>query len=159
VTEHRLETRIFVPRPPAEVFPFFADAGNLQRITPPELDFSIRTPLPVAIREGTLLDYRLRLWGIPFRWRTRIARWEPGVAFVDEQVRGPYRTWVHEHRFRAEEGGTAVEDAVRFALPCAPFGELALPLVRRQLDRIFRFRTAAITAILGGAGPAPRFLR
>lgn len=148
---------MLVPRPVAEVFPFFADAGNLQRITPPELDFAITSPLPIAMREGARIAYRLRLWGIPLHWLTGIERWEPGRVFVDRQLSGPYRLWRHTHRFRAEDGGTRIEDEVRFALPLQPLGELALPLVRRQLDRIFRFRTEAIAGILGGTGSAPVF--
>jgi ligand-binding SRPBCC domain-containing protein len=159
MSEHALETRTFVRAVLDDAFRFFADAGNLQRLTPPELDFAIETPLPIEMREGTIIDYRLRLWAVPFRWRTRITRWEPGACFADEQIHGPYRTWVHLHSFRAADGGTWIDDLVRFALPAQPLGELALPLVRRQLDRIFRFRTAAIAAILGGEGSAPTFSR
>lgn len=151
---HTLRTLTQLPRPRSEVFSFFADAANLERITPPELGFRILTELPIEMREGALIDYRLRLWGVPFRWRTRITRWEPDECFVDEQLSGPYGLWVHTHRFRETPQGTEMEDEVRYALPLAPLGDVALPLVRRQLARIFSYRQQAISRIFLGAEAA-----
>ena len=145
---HQLETLDTLPLPPDDVFRFFADASNLERITPPELRFRILTPLPIEMKAGALIDYRLRLMGIPFGWRTRIARWEPNSCFVDEQLKGPYALWEHTHHFREVPGGTEVADCVRYALPLEPLGRVALPIVRRQLRHIFEYRENRVRELL-----------
>jgi ligand-binding SRPBCC domain-containing protein len=146
---HVLETDIRLPRPRDEVFTFFADAMNLQEITPPFLDFRILTPPPIRMEVGTLIDYSLKLRGIPIRWRTRIVEWDPPLRFVDEQVRGPYRLWVHEHRFLEEAGGTRVLDRVRYSVRG---GALVNRLfVRREVERIFDYRTGRLRERFGDA--------
>ncbi|MCK6481386.1 MAG: SRPBCC family protein [Planctomycetaceae bacterium] len=154
----RLERTQFLPRPLPEVFAFFSDAGNLERITPGFLRFRILTPRPIPMHEGALIDYRLSLFGVPLRWRSRIDLWEPGVRFVDSQVTGPYRTWVHLHEFRAVPGGTLVTDRVDYEVPLGPLGTLARALfVRRSLERIFDHRAEAVGGLLGGRpGPETR---
>ncbi len=140
-----------VPLPQEQVFPFFANAANLQRTTPPELHFEILTPQPIPMQEATLIDYRLRLFGVPLRWRARITHWQPPNGFVDEQVHGPYRLWRHTHRFHDDgEGATIIEDVVHYGLPFWPFGEVVHPPVRLQLERIFRYRQSAIQRCLLG---------
>jgi ligand-binding SRPBCC domain-containing protein len=143
---HMLTTSMSLPFARDQVFAFFAEAANLARITPPELGFEIVTPQPIHLREGVCIEYRLHLFGIPFFWHTEIQCWNPPKAFVDVQRRGPYKHWVHTHRFREEHGATIIEDEVQYALPYAPLGELVYPLVRLQLHRIFRYRQRAIQA-------------
>jgi len=141
-----LSRETLVASPLDETFAFFADAGNLQRLTPTWLHFSIRTPMPITMREGLEIEYQIRLYGVPIPWRTRIDVWEPGRRFVDRQVTGPYRWWHHEHRFEATPDGTRVIDRVQFA-PRAAW--LTRDLVRRDLERIFTYRQETIRSILG----------
>jgi ligand-binding SRPBCC domain-containing protein len=155
VAQHRFACSTLLPRPLETVFPFFAMPENLGRITPPELHFRILTPPPIEMRAGTRIDYRILLFGIPMRWRTRITVWDPPHEFVDEQVRGPYAEWVHRHAFGAGPDGTTVmDDEVRYRLPLGAVGNLAHPLVRVQIERIFSFRQQVIAGIFASAGPA-----
>ncbi len=134
-----------VRRSRSEVFAFFADAANLERITPASLHFEIRSPQPIAMRAGATIHYRLSLFGLTFRWCTLIESFEPEWRFVDVQAAGPYRSWRHTHTFEDVPGGTLVRDQVEYEVPFGPLGELARRLfVARQLRRIFDFRRAAI---------------
>ena len=152
-----LERTQLVPRPRGEVFAFFADARNLEAITPGFLHFEILPPVPSRLESGSIIDYRLSLAGVPFRWRTRIEEWQAGRRFVDLQLRGPYALWHHTHTFDDAPGGTRMVDRVRYRLPLGPLGALAHRLfVRRTLDRIFDHRGERIAALLGPAGPATR---
>ena len=140
-----LERSQRVALPAEDVFAFFAEARNLEAVTPPWLGFRVLTPGAIAMREGALIDYRLRLHGLPLRWRTRIAVWDPPRRFVDVQVRGPYSLWEHTHSFEPVDDGVEIRDRVRYALPLGPLGRLAHALfVRRDLERIFDFRAAAL---------------
>ncbi len=145
-----LEQEMSVPRPINEVFAFFADAGNLERITPPELRFRILTTPPIEMKAGTLIDYRLRLFGMPVAWRTLISDWSPPDRFVDKQIRGPYREWIHTHTFEETPSGTLIRDEVLYRLPLGFLGLPAQPLVRLQLHRIFAYRQRMTLQILGG---------
>jgi ligand-binding SRPBCC domain-containing protein len=147
---HVLRREQSLPGAPEDVFPFFADARNLEAITPPWLGFRVVTPQPIGMRPGALIEYRLKLRGVPLRWRTRIAVWDPPRRFVDVQLSGPYRLWHHTHDFEPDgEGGTVMRDTVRYALPLGPLGAVAHELlVRRDLAAIFDFRHTAIRAAL-----------
>lgn len=151
---HTFSARLELPLPIDRVFAFFAEAGNLERITPPELRFRILTPQPIVMAPGALIEYQLQLFGARFTWRTEIAEWEPPHRFVDVQLKGPYREWVHTHQFIPIDGGTVILDNVRYRLPLSPLGDVAYPLVRMQLARVFSYRTAAVTRILTTGGPS-----
>ncbi len=141
-SDRLLVSRIILPRPIDEVFAFFADAFNLERITPPWLRFRIRTPPPIDMRVGALIDYSLRVRAIPVRWRTRIGEWDPPRRFTDEQIRGPYRLWRHTHEFTSVEGGALCVDRVLFRAPLPRLTHALL--VEPDVRRIFRFRANAL---------------
>lgn len=149
MSEHFLtrEMAVDVHRP--KVFDFFSDAGNLERITPPALKFHIFTPQPIDLFEGALIEYRLRIYGFPINWRTEISLWDPPHEFVDRELKGPYKQWIHRHTFvELGEGRTLIKDEVRYRLPFEPIGDLFHWLVRGELNRIFDFREKAVKEIL-----------
>jgi ligand-binding SRPBCC domain-containing protein len=150
VKSHVFTSELWLPVLPEEVFPFFADAANLEAITPPWVNFRIVTPQPVRMGVGALIDYRLRVRGLPMRWRTLISAWEPPHRFVDEQLRGPYRQWIHEHTFEAKDGGTLARDRVQYAVP---FDTLVHRLwVKPDIERIFAHRERVLRERFGQPG-------
>jgi ligand-binding SRPBCC domain-containing protein len=145
---YRLERTQLIPKPKSEVFAFFADPFNLERITPSFLSFRILTPGPIAMEPGTIIEYELRLYGVRMRWKTRIETVEPGSSFTDVQVKGPYQRWHHRHEFVEVPGGTEIRDIVDYELPLGPLGAIAQSLfVRRSLARIFDYRREAVASI------------
>ena len=146
-----LQTETWLPRPRRDVFAFFADARNLQTLTPPWLHFHILNDA-IEMRAGETIDYALRLHGIPIRWRSEISIWDPPQLFVDEQRHGPYRHWIHRHVFEERLGGTAVRDEVDFDVPLR---WLAAPFVARDLRQIFAYRHAALFRLVDHPLPSP----
>jgi ligand-binding SRPBCC domain-containing protein len=145
--EFLLRTELWLPRPRAEIFLFFAEARNLERITPAWLNFEVLTPAPIMMRPGALIDYRIRVHGIPVRWRTEIAEWDPPHRFVDVQLRGPYKLWHHTHAFEDRDSGTLCVDEVRYR----PRGGALIHwlFVRRDVERIFAYRQQVLADTFG----------
>lgn len=145
--EFALQTELWLPRPRHEVFPFFAEARNLETITPPWLRFEVLTPAPLEMRPGTLIDYRIHVHGLPIRRRTEIAEWDPPHHFVDVQLRGPYTSWHHAHTFEERDGGTFCRDRVRYR----PRGGTLVHwlFVRRDVERVFQYRQQRLQEIFG----------
>ena len=137
-----LTNELWLPHQPQDVFPFFADAFNLERLTPPSLGFRVLTPSPIEMKVGTLIDYRVRLRGVPMCWQSEITEWEPPHRFADEQRRGPYRLWVHEHTFTSQDGGTMAKDTVQYAVLGGAIVQRLF--VASELKRIFQYRNAAL---------------
>lgn len=148
-----LRSEQWIERPIDEVFAFFADAHNLEEITPPWVGFKILSMSTEAIEEGTTIRYRLRLHGIPVHWRTDICEWNPPYCFVDEQTKGPYKRWHHTHRFEAHGSRTKMIDEVEYELPFGVLGRMVHALkVRRDVSRIFNYRRQRIDALFGQPG-------
>ena len=145
---HRLERELVIGRSRDEIFPFFAEARNLERITPGFLHFKILTEGPIGKRAGTRIDYQIRLNGIPMRWQTLIEEFVGNEYFVDAQVKGPYKLWRHRHSFSDVAQGTLMRDEVEYELPFGIMGELAHGVfVRRQVEEIFRHRNQVIAEL------------
>ena len=143
---YNLTTWLWLPEPRERLFDFFADAHNLERITPPFLRFRVLNTAPITMGPGALIDYKLRLHGLPITWRTEIATWEPPARFCDTQLRGPYREWIHTHTFDEHDGGTMVRDAVRYRLPGPFFASRIVNalMVAPDTKKIFEFRHEAL---------------
>ncbi len=151
VVPYVLEREQRIPLPIDDVFAFFADATNLEAITPAWLRFQILSPRAIAMHSGARILYQLRWHGFPLRWLTEIQSWSPPTEFVDVQVSGPYRLWQHTHRFKPIDGGTLMRDMVRYALPFALLGRLAHAWqVKRELEALFDYRAVKIAEILDG---------
>ena len=140
--DFRLTTSLLMPHPLSEVFDFLSDAGKLELLTPPWVHFSILTPLPIEMRQGLVIRYRIGLRGIPVRWDSEISQWEPPFLFTDRQIRGPYRLWVHRHEFEETPNGTLATDDITYRVLG---GALANRLyVAPELRRIFAYREARL---------------
>ncbi len=144
---HTFTQEQWLPQPRGEIFSFFADARNLEAITPPWVGFQILTPEPIAMKVGAIIDYRIRLHGFSLRWRTEITAWSPSDLFVDEQRRGPYRRWIHTHRFADRDGGTLCLDEVEYAVPGGAL--VNRWLVRPDIARIFAYRRQVLAGRFG----------
>lgn len=147
--EELYETEQFVPGKIDGLFEFFSDARNLQKITPPMLDFHIVGDVPKPIHENALINYKLKIRGVPIRWQTRIAQWNPPHSFVDTQEEGPYGFWHHTHTFEPMEGGVLMKDRVRYRLPYGKIGKAVGSLVRSDVEGIFKFRHQVIGDMFG----------
>ena len=136
--------------PREELFQFFGDAYNLEKITPDLLSFKVVTPAPIDMKPGTLIDYKLKVRGVPIRWRTLIETWEPCDKFTDEQLKGPYKRWHHTHTFIDENGGTRCNDVVEYAPPGGPLAPLVNRFfVQRDVQAIFAYRAKVLAERFG----------
>lgn len=143
VYEHSCEQ--FIKAPLKDVFDFFNRPENLSVITPPKLGFKILTPSPIRMQQGAVIDYTIRLMGLPVRWTTLICDYDPPYRFVDTQLKGPYSMWHHTHAFEEKDGGVLARDEVRYVMPMGPIGALANALlVKRDIEGIFKYREKVI---------------
>ena len=154
MADHLLETRVWVARPRAEVFAFFADPSNLARVTPPSFRLRVRRAPPM-LETGAVIDYDVRWLGVPLRWRGFVREFDAPYRFLDVQLRGPYARWEHRHRFLEEDGGTVIDDRIVYRLPLGAVGRLVhAAVVRRQLAAAWRYRTRRLSELLGPVRPA-----
>ena len=135
----------FVPSDMDTVFDFFSRPENLEKITPSAMGFNIITPTPIEMKEGAIIDYTVKILGVPVRWRTMITSYKENEYFVDEQLKGPYSYWHHKHTFKEVEGGILIIDEITYALPIQAFRKIVHPvLIKPQLNQIFDFRFQTI---------------
>lgn len=153
---YAFDAELWLPQAPEELFAFFSDAHNLQVITPAFLRFHVLTPKPIDMHAGTLIEYRLKVRGVPIRWLTKITEWEPPHRFVDEQLRGPYRLWQHEHSFTEHDGATKIRDHLEFRSRGGPVAPILHRLfVNRDVESIFQYRTRVLSERFGNSGSVP----
>ncbi len=146
---HSLTVETIIHKPIEEVFDFFSKAENLNKLTPPELYFKIITPLPITMKVGTLIDYQLKLTGIPFKWKTKITKWDPPFVFEDTQLKGPYNTWIHEHRFESVGNGTKMTDYLQYRSPGGFLEFIPHHLfVKAKVEEIFRYRNEILLKLM-----------
>ncbi|MGE3180297.1 MAG: SRPBCC family protein [Phycisphaerae bacterium] len=149
--EHRFTQTEIIDAPLERTFAFFQDAHNLERITPPWVKFEVLTPPPIEMKPGAIIDYRIRVRGMPLRWRTEIVEWVPNVRFVDVQLRGPYKLWHHTHEFVAVGKQTRMTDTVRYALKFGWIGDIVHRMfVRNDVRKIFAYRKEKTAALIEG---------
>ena len=149
MTTYEIHRKQWVPQPLEKIFEFFAKAENLEELTPPFLHFQI-TLAPPRMEAGARIEYKLRVHGLPIHWRTIIEEWDPPKQFVDHQAKGPHELWHHTHRFSAENGGTWIEDTVRYALPFGPIGRIVnRVMVSRDVNAIFDYRERRVRELFG----------
>jgi len=154
MADHVLDARVWVGRARPDVFAFFADPTNLAQLTPPALGLRLLT-VTRTMATGAVLDYRLRWFGVPLRWRAYVREYDPPFRFLDVQLQGPYARWEHRHRFLEEDGGTIVEDRVVYRLPLGAVGRvLHAGVVGRQLRAAWAYRTRRLAELLGPVRPA-----
>lgn len=149
----RLSTEVVLAAPINEVFPFFSRAHNLNELTPPNMSFTILTPEPIEMAEGLLIDYKLRVKGLPIRWASRICVWDPPRRFADEQMRGPYKWWHHEHTFESIEGGTVARDCVHYGVTGGAL--VHAMFVEPDLRKIFSYRHTKMVERFGLSSSHP----
>jgi hypothetical protein len=142
MTTHIFETELWLPVAREKVFPFFANAHNLELLTPAHLHFHILNVGEIKMAAGTLIDYQLKIHGVPVRWQSEITVWNPPFQFADEQRRGPYRRWIHTHTFTEKDGGTLCHDHVEYAVPGGKLVNWIF--VRNDIKKIFDYRAAAL---------------
>lgn len=150
---HTLKREMLISDTLENVFSFFQQPENLAKITPPSLGFKILTPQPIVMKEGALITYTIKMFGFRIGWKTLITSYDPPYSFVDEQIKGPYALWHHQHHFKLVDQGVQMTDTVNYCIPFKIFGELARKLyVESQLEMIFNYREKVINEIFNPVG-------
>ena len=131
----------FIPHPINRVFGFFSKPENLEKITPNTLHFKILADLPIDMKVDQEIDYKIRIRGIPMRWRSKILSYDPPNSFIDEQIKGPYALWHHTHNFIEKDGGTYIHDIVKYKIPYGFIGRFLNKVwISKDLNSIFSYR-------------------
>ena len=147
---YELRTEITVKAPLEQVWAFFSNPKNLQRITPDYMGFQIvKCPEVETIFNGMIIEYIVRpILNLPLKWVTEIKEVQPLVSFTDIQLKGPYALWHHFHSFEKINGHTKMADMVKYAMPLSILGNITHQLfVKKQLEEIFKYREVAVRTL------------
>jgi len=149
---YQLRKKQKIPISVDKAWEFFSNPENLGLITPTSMKFKILSRSDAGdMYPGMIITYRLSpLFKMQVKWTTEITQVKEKVYFIDNQIKGPYKIWHHEHRFKSINQGIEMEDILYYNLSWGIFGRFAhQSFIRQKVHEIFNFRAKKIKELFG----------